>query len=251
MALKLDLNKSSAALTLSLEKRGILTPPQVDVHILMDVTGSFEDEHESGLTNDLTTRLAPWGLTFDPDKKVDFYTFASGKRSAHYVGPLTEANYATFMRDKVIEKVPGWGGATDYAPVIELMLTHSGWLGSETRAAKPSLLGRMFGAKKEAAPVVERKRSIAFFVTDGENFDKEETRAVLREAQRKNAEVYFMFLGVSNQQGQFAFIRDLADEFDNTGFVPVKDLKAFVNLSDEALNELILCDELMAWLTKK
>eukprot|EP01030_Chromulinospumella_sphaerica_P021594 gene21594-21544_t len=60
MALTLDLNKSQQALVLNLAKVGVTETPQVNVAFVMDVSGSFDDEHREGVTNDLLTRLIPW-----------------------------------------------------------------------------------------------------------------------------------------------------------------------------------------------
>ncbi|MFO1337901.1 MAG: hypothetical protein U1F53_06625 [Burkholderiaceae bacterium] len=60
MALQLNLEKSKATLQLCLQKAGIVQPPAMDMGVLLDVSGSFEDEHQDGTTNRLLTRLVPW-----------------------------------------------------------------------------------------------------------------------------------------------------------------------------------------------
>ena len=251
--IKLNLEKSTAALKLSLEKKGIVDPPTIDVAIAMDVSGSFEDEHEAGVTNDLMQRLAPWGLAFDPDKKLDVFTFSDGPRHAHYVGALTANNYQNFVRQQIIDKVPGWCSGTDYSHVLEKIFQSFGWGAGGDGSGKPGFFKRLFGGQSDAAPAstagkAQRKRSVVFLITDGENSDQSRTRSVLNKAQREGYEVYIMFLGISNQPGEFAFIESLGDEFDNTGFLPIKNLKAFVNQDDEALNEALLVPELLTWL---
>ena len=113
MALQLNLEKSKAALQLCLHKAGVTQPPVMDMGVLLDVSGSFEDEHQDGTTNRLLTRLIPWGLTFDPDGKLDVTTFSHGERHVHRVGSVTAANYADFVQRQVIGRVPGWNGGIE------------------------------------------------------------------------------------------------------------------------------------------
>lgn len=126
MALTLNLQKSEQTLKLCLQKKGILTPPAIDLAILMDVSGSFEDEHVSGITTDLMARLVPWGLTFDPDRKLDVFTFSNGADRVDDVGPITETNYQGFVKNKIIRRVSGWCGGTDYSYVLEKALDSFG-----------------------------------------------------------------------------------------------------------------------------
>lgn len=96
----------------------------------------------------------------------------------------------------------------------------------------------------------EKKRSIVIFVTDGDNSDKQRTEQVLAESEARKDGVYFLFLGVSNGSKSFPFINKLGERFGNVGFVAINDVKAFVQQSDDELNQALLGDELLAWLKK-
>ncbi len=244
MALTLNLQKSSASLRLSLEKKGVLAMPRLDMACALDVSGSFQDEHADGITTALLGRLAPWGLTFDPDRKIDVLTFSNGPRSAHRVGALDESNYQDYVRQHVYEKVPGWNGGTDYSYVLERALQEFGWI--ENPQKKAGFLGRLFGQKD--APPAQKKRSLILFITDGDNNDKDRTREVLRASEGRRDEVYFLFLGVANGGGRFGFLESIGDEFGNTGFKEISDIRGFVGKSDEEINEFLLDDELIGWL---
>lgn len=252
MAIVLNLQKSQTALQLCLQKSGIVKPPVVDVAVVLDVSGSFKDEHEDGTSNDLLTRLVPWGATFDRDRKLDLITFSDGARSAHHVGEVTPDNYQGYVAREVIGRVPGWCGATDYSYPIERALRQFGWLASDQAPASAGgFLSRLFGGGRSAAAPGQpsaKRSSLVIFITDGDNNDKPRTRQVLRESQERGDEVYFLFLGVSNQGARFPFLEAVGDEFDNTGFVAIKDLRGFVRLSDEELNERLLGAELLRWL---
>lgn len=245
MALQVNLEKSTQTLKLNLQKAGVTTPPELEVGFAMDVSGSFEDEHLEGVTNALLTRLIPWGLAFDPDKKVDCFTFSHGEDNVVDVGPINGDNYDGFIKNRIVEKVRGWNGGTDYSYVLERLLAQFGWM---SMVKKASAIGRFFGKKDEVTVLGEKRRSLIIVITDGENSDARRTIDVLEASQKRADEVYFIFIGVSNQGGEFPFLNDLGNRFDNTGFVGIDNLRAFVNLSDDDLNERMISDELVRWL---
>lgn len=246
MSLQLNLEKSVATLKLCLEKAGIATPPSVELAFVLDVSGSFEDEHREGVTNQLLTRLVPWGITFDPDRKLDVITFSDGADSVYAVGSVNSDNCSRFVGEEILDCVPGWCGGTDYSYAIEEALRSFGWL--ETEGKKAGFFGRLFGARDEAPSFKEQKRSLVIFVTDGENEDHQRTRQVLAESERRKDGIYFLFIGVSNQGSRFPFLEKIGKEFANTAFVPIRNLRKFVAQSDEELNEALLGKELMGWL---
>jgi hypothetical protein len=244
MALELNLEKASQALVLSLEKAGIKVPT-LDVGFAMDVSQSFEDEHNDGTTETLLTRLVPWGLCFDPDRKLDVFTFSNGAASVQDVGPIDAKNYQGFVRRNIIG-VPGYNGGTAYSHVLEAFLKHFGW---KDKVKKAGILGSLFGKKDEIVHG-EQKPSLVIVATDGDNNehgDKERTMQVLRESEARKDQVYFLFLGISNQGSRFPFLESIGDKFSNTGFVAIPDLRKFNALSTEDLNEFLIDDELLQW----
>lgn len=251
--IKLNLAKSAQALRLNLEKKGVPTPPKADLAFLLDVSGSFDDEHRGGLTQALLGRLVPWGMVFDPDQKLDVFTFSSGNGRSHHVGEITPETVDGFIANKIIDRVPGYNNGTEYSYVLESCLQHFGWLpNGASPKASGGLMGKLFGASKAAAPaaVAEKKRSIVLFVTDGDNSDKDRTRQILRDSQSRKDEVYFLFIGCNNQPSTFRFLEEIGEEFDNTGLVVVRDIKAFGELDDDALNDQLIGGELLTWLKK-
>jgi hypothetical protein len=253
LALDKKLEEGKQALKLSLAKKGINNPPNAELAFLLDVSGSFDDEHKDGLTQTLLERLVPWGMLFDPDQNLDVFTFSDGQNHAHHVGGITPATTEHYIARNIINRVPGYGSGTDYGYVLEKALRHFGWISSPgAPAKKPGLFGSLFGRKgaASATPVVQKKRSIVLFVTDGENSDKPLTERVLAESEKRGDEVYFLFIAISNQGGSFPFLQQIGDRFNNTGLVIIRDLKGFNQKPDDEINDLLIGDELVNWLKR-
>lgn len=245
MSMKLNLEKATGALKLSLEKAGVIKVPNLEVGVAMDVSGSFDDEHREGVTDSLLTRLVPWGLTFDPDKKLDVFTFSDSAERVQNVGSVDANNYFGYVQDRIIGKVKGYNGATDYSYVIEALLKHFGWAGDTVK--KAGFFGGLMGKKDEVVKGA-KKRSLVIVITDGDNADKQRTMQVLKQSEDRKDEVYFLFLGISNQGVQFPFLDKIGDAFGNTGFKKITNLRQFVQKTDEEINEYLIDNELLTWL---
>lgn len=248
MALQLDLTKAARSLRVSLDKAGVAPDVQAELILDIDVSGSFEHEHEEGTTNKLVARLVPWGMVLDPDRAVDVFTFSHGPDSAHHVGTVTEKDADSFVLDRIVGRVPGWSGGTDYSFVLERNLQHFGWMPQP--AARQGWISRFLGLETEAQPARPKKRSIVIFITDGENTDEARTDTILRASQNRGDDVYFLFMGACEHDVDFKFLRQVAGRFHNTGLVIIRDLDSFVDLSDDALNAQLLVPELIEWLRK-
>lgn len=247
MPLQLNLQKSARTLRLSLDKAGIAADVKAELIFDMDVSGSFEHEHEEGTTSKLIARLVPYGMELDPDGRIDVFTFSDGKDSVHHVGTVTPDDCDDYIVRNVVDRVPGWNGGTTYSYVLERNLQHFGWLPAEP--ASGDFLSRFFGLAQEPE-VRTRKRSIVIFVTDGENHSSDHARTIgiLEQSERRGDQVYFLFVGACEHDVDFGFLRTIAARFKNTGVVIIRDLDAFVELSDEQLNAQLLGPELLDWL---
>ena len=248
MALQLDLKKSAETLRLSLDKAGVASDIKAELIFDMDVSGSFEHEHEEGTTSQLIARLVPYGMVLDPDGRMDVFTFSNGKGNVHHVGTVTPDDSENYIVRNVIDKVPGWKGGTTYSYVLERNLQHFGWLPADQNSG--GFLSRFFGTSKAASTPKSKKRSVVIFVTDGENdpSDHGRTMRVLEESEKRGDRVYFLFMGACEHDVDFKFLRTIAKRFSNTGVVIVRDLDGFVDLSDEEMNAQLLGPELLAWL---
>jgi hypothetical protein len=245
LAIQLNLHKSAKNLRLSLDKAGVAAGIKAELVFIIDVSGSFEHEHEEGTTSRLLQRLVPYGMVLDPDGMVDVFTFSGGRGNAHYVGTVTPEDSDNYIVRNVVNRVPGWGGGTTYSYVIEKALRHLGWMPREPGG----FLSRFFGRPAPQSPA-QKKRSIIIFVTDGENDGSDEARTmqVLEESQNRGDEVYFLFLGTCDESVDFKFLQTIAKRFKNTGAVVERDIEGFVEQSDEAINARLLGPELLGWL---
>lgn len=252
MPLQLNMQKSAEKLKLNLQKAGILTPPEVEIAFDLDVSGSYEDEHLDGSTSALMARMVPWGLVFDPDRKLDVFTFSSGNDNAVYVGDINERNYDDYVRMNIVRKVKGWNGGTDYAHVLRKNLEYFGWIAPSAGEAKQpkSVFGSLFGKKPVATPSapLAQKKSLVIFNTDGSSGDERETEALLSEMEQKGYKMYVLFLAYANGGANFRFLERMGDKFSNTGLHVIRRLKDFTEATDEQLNEWLITDELVQWL---
>ncbi|MDQ2668035.1 MAG: VWA domain-containing protein [Gemmatimonadota bacterium] len=257
MSLSLDLNKSASTLRLALDKAGVTAGIKAELIIDIDVSGSFEHEHEEGTTSKLIERLVPYGMVLDPDGQIDMFTFSNGEGNVHHVGTVTPQDAEGYITRNVVEKVPGWNGGTTYSYVLERNLEHFGWKPCDEKHATPGVggfLSRFFGRKKEVQSqphLHEKKRSIVLFVTDGENDPSDEVRTmrILGDSEQRGDQVYFLLIGAcEHNDDNFRFLRTIADRFKNTGVVIITDLDSFVDLSDDEMNARLLGPELLAWL---
>jgi len=249
--LKLDLNKSAQSLRLSLDKAGVAADIKAELIFDIDVSGSFEHEHEEGTTSELIERLVPYGMVLDPDGAMDVFTFSDGQETARHVGTVTPADSEGYILRNVVDKVPGWKGGTTYSYVLEKNLQHFGWLPCDENHGALGWISRFLGIGGKTEPHVhEKKRSIVIFVTDGENHSSDESRTmrVLQESQNRGDNVYFLFIGACEHNVDFKFLKTIAKQFKNTGVVIIRDLEGFVAKSDEEISAELLGPELISWL---
>lgn len=232
------LEKGKAALKEVLAKHSITNIPAADVAFALDVSGSFHHAHVDGTTQKLLEKLVPWGMVFDPDQKLDVFTFSDGESHAVHVGEITPDTCEGYIKEEIINEVDGYNGGTDYHYVIKAMLENFGW----APKAK-GLFGGLFGKKETTTP----RRSIVLFITDGDNFDPSDTDRILKESQDRGDQVYFLFIGVGTGSS-FPFLMKVADDYANTGLVVIRDLPGFLAQDDETLNDQLIGDELITWL---
>ena len=269
--MKFNLEKEEKRVKFVLEKRN-LPKMCAAVGITLDVSSSMQGLYREGRVQRVVEQIVPVGLRFDDNGCLDVKTFSSGESYVSDITKINRNNYEGFVEREILSKssVPKWGG-TDYYPVIKNMLIEYGFYragvqGNSRANAVPKAkgwVGRLWqsiglGNDEDATPSrSESNRLVAestsgepvinYFLTDGENDDKTHVRDILLECQHAKVNMYFMFIGIG--ETSFEFLKEIAKEFDNVGFLSVKDLARFVDADD--LYEQLRPEELTKWLKQK
>lgn len=241
--IKFSIEKKIEGIKFKIEKK-IGRTVSAQVCLLLDKSGSFEDEYQSGLVQEVLQNIFPFALVFDPDKSLDLITFHH--RSQERVA-VTLQNWENYIKDQRLDRDNDWG-STYYARPIEEALKKYGFLAIKKTGG---FLG--FNTKqtiefnqnsKDGYPV------ICYLVTDGENADESDTEKLIKNAQENQQNIYFMLIGIDNNGNQdFKFLNSLANKYKNCGFVTIKDLRQ--SLNNNTFEELIFQDELINWLKEK
>lgn len=277
--MQFNLEKEKQRVAFTLQKRD-LPDMRASVGITLDVSGSTENLYKCGTIQRVLEQIIPIGLRFDDNGNLDVYTFSRGDMISQVEG-ATEKNYNGFVCREIVnnDSVKKWSG-TSYAPIIEHMLEEYGFYGGGSEynrslagsqlAAQPAVQpkkgfwAKLFGSDDSMSAPAQVSRSkaehvlqhasasgeavINYFITDGDNDDKDRTYRLLKNVQNAGCNIYFLFIGVGNGS-DFSFIRKLGDEFNNVGFLSVADLQKFTDSDD--IYEQLLPEELTNWLKQK
>jgi hypothetical protein len=251
MSKMIDLKKKVGIV---LEKRKVANDVKAQVGVAFDITGSMRGLYNSGAVQNLAERLLAVALRFDDNGTLDSWSFCD---DSDLLAPVTEKNFEKYVAEEMINnnKIQKWG-STEYAPVLKDIDMY--YFGGSTYSieriteASTGFFGKLFGKTNTVEKKVEAKWSgendgktpvYLMFVTDGENFDADETWAVLEALSKKN--IYIEFIGIGNEK--FGLCQKAADKYDNVGFVRVKDISS---VSDDVLYETLLNEEFCTWIKK-
>jgi hypothetical protein len=218
----IDLSKKVEKVGIVLEKRKIKKDITCQVKFAIDKSGSMSDLYYNGTVQKVVEQMLAIGMTFDKDKQIDMWAFTDNSYSLPTVNEHNIENYVI----KHIEKKVEYGG-TSYAPVLTEIINDS--------KEKKGFLG--FG-KKPA------EHTLVIFVTDGENSDISQSQKVLGNIE-ESSNIYWLMVGIG--KSSFSFIRKMGEKLENVGFIEIKDIS---HMSDEALYEALLSDELASWFAK-
>jgi hypothetical protein len=255
MTIQFNLQKSTQALSFELKKHNVQTINPCQVHVAMDTSGSFIDEHQAGYTQQLLNRLVPFSMLFDKDKVLDSISFAC---EAHELEQINENNYADYIQRHVPYRR---GGTTNYADAFSLMVAST--KGSKTQQITQSVtkaatgfFGKLFG--KTTTEVVTKTvaepssyaedKHLFFFVTDGSPDSESEARQVLSELMEDN--IFIVFISINDRRVSFLekFAKEPYAMYIN--YTP-RDLRGLVNITDEDLyDQFLSASQLVTWMNK-
>ena len=192
---------------------------QMDIEVVLDRSGSMEDEYQSGLVQRVLDRCYALCAELDPDGQMPVTLFHN---SAKQLSELTAQNVDNYVQTH-ISREP-YGG-TSYAPPLEQILRR--------RRCEKSFLGKVKPAQR---PVM------VLLITDGVNDDAHATARVMQELS-KEAPVFVKFIGLDTGANvRFTTLERLDDmsgrSFDNADFFRWDSSLNDDGLYDALLNEV-------------
>lgn len=220
---KIDMSKHSENLNkvlidMSKSSKIDMTKHNAKVALAMDYSGSMDSLYRNGSVQDVITRLLPIALKFDDNGELESWLFSNG---SHMLQPVNINNYKTYVKKHMLASDFSMGG-TNYAPVLKSILNY-------------------YEDQTSNVP------AFVIFITDGENWDEEETNSIIRKISKYN--MFVQFVGIGNEN--FAYLKKLDNlsgrECDNTGFINVKDMN---QMNDEELYKTLL-SQYKKWLNNK
>lgn len=202
-----------------LTKRGLDTPPPTRVCLAVDVSGSMAGLYSNGTVQRVVDRLLAVAAKFDDDGSLDVFTFDT---RSHECKPATAALFNGYVQQEILgTNGPKWGG-TSYAPVIK-------------DVTNKFFAKKIFGGRQGGLP------AFVIFITDGENDDKQNAIAALKDSE--SVDIYWQMVGIGG--AAFTFIRHVADTMGNVGFMDIRDV---ATIPDEQLYEGLVNEEFAAWI---
>lgn len=227
---------SKTIINLSKEANVDLGAIKAQVVAVIDYSGSMSRMYKNGTVQDVINKLLPVGLTFDDNGSVEVFRFDDYFKQLE---SLDAFNYSNYVNEFMMN---GSMGCTQYAPVLNEIKKQ--YIGGEV--TKKGLFG--FGkktvkvdTKADAYPV------FVIFITDGDNSDKRETDAIIRELSQHNCFVQFIGVGGASM----SYLEKLDDldgrACDNTGFERFNDI---ANVNADVLYNKVL-KQFAEWLKVK
>lgn len=215
---KVNLDKSIVSLQ---KKSGIdLGTHKARVVAVMDYSGSMSSRFtDFGAANAnevqrTLTKLFPFALKFDDNGELDVWLFSDSKKR---LTEMSTANYASYVND-IAKRARMEMGGTQYAPVIKDIMSTL--------------------VDDSSVPVY------VLFVTDGDNFDKDETDRVIRESAEHN--IFIQFIGIGGSR--FDYLQKLDNlsgrSCDNTGFC---EFRSIADATDSEVYDTLI-SEYSQWL---
>lgn len=220
----IDMSKSASNLNnvlidMSKSSKIDMTKHTARVALAMDYSGSMSDLFRDGSVQNTITRLLPIALKFDDNGELESWLFSNGQKR---LDPVTINNYNNYVKN-VMQKSGMSMGGTNYSPVLKDIVYYY-------KDIEPSTIP-----------------AFVIFITDGDNFDKNETNNIIMELSNYN--IFVQFIGIGDDK--FSYLRSLDDmkgrKHDNTGFTSVKDMN---KMTDQALYTEIL-RQYKDWLNNK
>lgn len=178
------------------------------VGLVLDYSGSMSRLYDNGTMQSVIEKILPLAMEFDDNSTMEVWIFENGY---HRLPDINLSNYKEYVNRKIIRKYNM--GGTNYAPVMKDVVKEY---------------------KKGKLP------AYTLFITDGDNFDKEDTDKAIIEASKYP--IFWQFVGLGG--ADFNYLQKLDDMsgryVDNADFFKVN------KASDITYNDLL--NEFPNWL---
>lgn len=228
MSIVLDLTKK---IELSLEKKGIVNPPKMEVALSVDKSGSMQDEYEDGLVAAIIDRFIVAGLKFDDNGQLDvsFYN-----NSLVETPTATSSDVGNYLQTKA-SKLKNWWGGTQIAPIIE----HYGRI-NEVQEKKSGGIFGMFKKNTETQVLEKTMKRYVGVITDGDNTDKSDFERLIKNL---DGSVYFEFIAIG-MDIRPNYLTGIAKNNPYIGFTHIPYPK---KISDQEFYDALINDKFVNW----
>lgn len=223
--IQLNLSKEQSLIQLDMRKREVsnlcmgipqLNGQQSRVALVLDYSGSMRNLYKNGTVQAVIERIMPIACQFDDNQELDLWIFENGYTR---LGGITMANFYGFVEREIMKYRMG---GTQYAPVMQ------------------DVFNKYISEEPSDMP------NYVIFITDGDNSDKRNTTALMKEASKYP--VFWQFVGIGNDRFEYLEkLDDMGGRFmDNADFFQIRDI---VSISDNELYTKLLT-EYPSWLTE-
>ncbi|WP_312113205.1 VWA domain-containing protein [Brevibacillus reuszeri] len=244
--MSIDLKKKAEDNFISLKKKADeaiskvgLNGQTARVALAIDISGSMSTLYQNGVVQRAVERLLALGVKFDDNRSIDIFLFG---KNDYEVGELSERDFFNYVNNHIVRKYQ-LEGFTNYAGVIKRIAKKYYPQAFEGPSTGGGFFGKLFGGgggsqkfsidqNAYKAIYQDSEPVYVYFLTDGDNGDKDETELVIREASKLG--IFWQFVGIGNEKFQFLNKLDnLQGRFiDNANFFSCTDLN---RISDEEL----------------
>lgn len=225
---------------------------KAQVCLAIDYSWSMKTLYQNGTVEKTIGRISAVAVKFDDNGELDVLVFEDGVREA---SPATPRNFGSYVSNNILNQ--GWRmGGTNYSPFIQKAVENyfDRNIASAVVDNAKGILGALKNAfgfgKKEIVPAAStgaKSKSgfpvLVIIVTDGENFDKSETTALLTQMQDKD--IYWQFVGIGYER--FSYLQKIANDLPNVGFFSIPNIET---VKDMELYKNLLSEEFAAWVKK-
>ncbi len=204
---------------------------KAQVVLVLDYSGSMEGMYNSGFVQRVIERLVPVAMQFDDNGEMELYLFQNS--CMKHPKNVTASSVDGIVKREILGKY-SWGG-TAYAPPIKKILED---YVPQAVQEKKSMFGSMFGGKPNVTGNTKDPVYV-IFVTDGDNSDKANAEAAIKEASKYG--VFFQFVGIGNASMAFLDRLDTMEGrvVDNANFQQFNDID---KIDDTTLYENLLTE---------